>query len=607
MDKKQLRLLMIEDSEKDVALVVEELREAGYDPVWQRVETDDALRAALHKDHWNIIISDYNMPHFDPFTALKAVKELVPDTPFIIVSGVIGEDTAVKAMKAGAHDYIMKHNLRRLAPAVERELEEAKIRLEHRQAEVARVKAEQDLQQGFRRESLKRHILEMVSQNLDLDMILSHTAESVGQFFEADRCIVLRYEKETDNEVLIKLSGQYRHSYEIPLILEVDVPVRMIHAVAESQPTGSYTPRVVDISNSESLLEQIKNYTDKHNLSFEKVLSVIKNFIEKYQIRSFMRQEIYYRGITYGVILLYQCQDVRKWTPEEAELLQDISTTIGVALYQEELYRHEQEARTRAELAIEEAEQANKRKSQFLSNISHEFRTPLNAIIGFSQMMDQELIGKLNEKQKKYANNILISGQHLLEMVNRLLDVSKIEAGYFTLSPTKIQLKPFLEELNAFVVEQATHKNIRLKFDLEEGLTSITADKSRLRQIFVNLLSNAIKFNRPGGTVSVRICKSENGQGILGEVQDTGIGIPEAKIPEIFSEFYQVDSTSTRKEEGTGLGLAIVKRLVQLHGGSVSVESEEGIGSTFTIFLPFKMPSKTKIVQNCPDFEAARP
>jgi signal transduction histidine kinase len=198
------------------------------------------------------------------------------------------------------------------------------------------------------------------------------------------------------------------------------------------------------------------------------------------------------------------------------------------------------------------------------------------------------LSGSLNDKQITYTTHIAESGHHLLEMINDILDTSKIEAGKLSLSPAWIELKPLFLELEGILEVLADKKNIHLYFEIQPELTQIKADPARLRQIFLNLLSNAIKFNKEGGSVYVRLASSEDKTWVNCQIQDTGIGIPQDKMPQLFSEFFQVDSSISRQQEGTGLGLALTRKLIELHGGSISVDSEEGIGSTFTFKLPMQ-------------------
>lgn len=236
-------------------------------------------------------------------------------------------------------------------------------------------------------------------------------------------------------------------------------------------------------------------------------------------------------------------------------------------------------------LAEKAAEEASRRKSQFLANMSHELRTPLNAVIGFAEMMESGIAGTLNERQDRYVQNILSSGRHLLEMVNEILDLARIESGKAELHAKPIQLAELMAEMEAMFIPLAAKRNIRMTVEREPSLKIIVGDPLRLRQILVNLVSNAIKFNRPEGSIRIRWFR-DGPDWVVCEVQDTGCGIPAAKLPDLFSEFYQVDSSFARRHEGTGLGLTVTRRLVELHGGSIGVESVEGEGSVFRFRLP---------------------
>lgn len=242
--------------------------------------------------------------------------------------------------------------------------------------------------------------------------------------------------------------------------------------------------------------------------------------------------------------------------------------------------------------ARDTAEDANKKKSQFLANMSHELRTPLNAVIGFSDMLKKGMAGSLSDKQTDYVEHIATSGRHLLTMVNDILDISKAEAGRIDVYLQYVELEPLIQQLKEITSFSAGKKQVQVSFEVQPGLVGIVADPDRLKQIFLNLLSNAIKFNYDGGRVDVFLSISPDNQWVVCAIQDTGIGIPANKIDKLFSEFYQVDNSNTRRYEGTGLGLALTKQLVELHHGQILVESQEGAGSVFTFKLPLNPYAK---------------
>jgi signal transduction histidine kinase len=232
-----------------------------------------------------------------------------------------------------------------------------------------------------------------------------------------------------------------------------------------------------------------------------------------------------------------------------------------------------------------ELETASKHKSEFLANMSHELRTPLNAIIGFSQVLREGISGEINAKQAEYLDDIVTSANHLLALINDVLDLSKVEAGQVELQVAPFSLRDALERGVSMVREQATTDGVQVALHANGGLDIVTGDERRIRQVIFNLLSNAVKFTPAGGLVDVSATQ-RNGE-VTVSVADTGPGIAAADLDRIFEEFQQTEA-GARQREGTGLGLALSKRFVEMHGGRIWCDSEPGKGSTFRFTLPLR-------------------
>ena len=250
--------------------------------------------------------------------------------------------------------------------------------------------------------------------------------------------------------------------------------------------------------------------------------------------------------------------------------------------------------RTRdAEKAQSEAEAATTAKSDFLANMSHELRTPLNSIIGFSEVLEDELLGSLNASQRENMQYILKAGRHLLSLINDILDLSKVESGKMELEVESVSLRELLDAALVMHREKALRHGISLDLQMEPVTDMvIEADERKLKQILFNLLSNAVKFTPDGGSVRVMARGITGAQEIEFSIEDTGIGIKLEDIPKLFKEFSQLDSVYDKEYEGTGLGLALTKKLVELHGGRIQVSSEFGKGSRLAFVIPVRQARK---------------
>ena len=283
-------------------------------------------------------------------------------------------------------------------------------------------------------------------------------------------------------------------------------------------------------------------------------------------------------GAVVGAFVIYR-REVRRFSERQADLLMTFANQAVIAIENVRLFTEIQDKTQQLEIA-------NRHKSEFLANMSHELRTPLNAVIGFSEVLLERMFGEINPKQEEYLNDILSSGKHLLSLINDILDLSKIEAGRMELEAQPFDLPSALDNALTLIRERAARHSIGLEVHVDPRIGEVVADERKIKQVLLNLLSNAVKFTPEGGKITMSAAL--NGDAVAVSVADTGIGIAAEDQEAVFEEFRQVGDDYARKREGTGLGLALARRLVELHGGTLSLASELGKGSTFTFTIPVR-------------------
>ncbi len=309
---------------------------------------------------------------------------------------------------------------------------------------------------------------------------------------------------------------------------------------------------------------------------------ILSGFLQPKAIHSLIHAPIKGPGYAEGTVTLAHVGEGRKWNSAEVKFVAGLADVIGVAIKANDRRR----SRERMLGAIERAELANRSKSEFLANMSHELRTPLNSILGFAELLQMEpAVPFTPEQNREYARDIYNSGRHLLDLINDILDISKIEAGRFELREEMVEVEDVIAVCTRLISERAGEQGLELNVDIPESLPLLWADKRALKQVLLNLLSNAVKFTPSGGKINVRAGTDPDGHFRLA-VNDTGIGIEKGDIEKALLPFVQLDNEYTRRHEGTGLGLPLVKSLVNMHGGSIAIESTPSVGTSVVVQFP---------------------
>ncbi len=448
-------------------------------------------------------------------------------------------------------------------------------------------------------------LITRIRHSLDLSATLKNTVAQVREFLCADRLVLYQFDRfegeqlddgETfsaaavDDSVLPNLTGQHTHSGHITYESRASDRIPSVLHTSEEE---CFSP---SLSMQERYLAGQPIAIDNVDEQYAKVECLLA-FLKQAEVKSKMIAPIIVQGRLWGLLIAHQCQNYRHWENTESVFLQHIADHLAIAISQASLYQQLRQQTVSLESCVIErtqslqdalvaAESANVTKGEFLSTMSHELRTPLTHIIGMSATLLRWSLGDLNERQRRYLATINQSGEQLLDIINNILEFASVKSGRSLLEFTEASLKQVVTNAVSQHQEMAKKQQVTLFVDLKTGDTGdlFRADAKRLQLIIGNLIHNAIKFTGAGGQVNVRVRR--DAKTAIFQVQDTGIGIPESQQDILFETFKQLESPFQRQYSGTGLGLAMTKRLVELHGGSIQVDSQVDKGSTFTVHLP---------------------
>jgi PAS domain S-box-containing protein len=635
--KPLLRVLVVEDSIDDTDLIVREIQRGGYSVDFERVETKKTMEEALAERQWDVILSDYSMPKFSVMGALETLRASGLDIPFLVVSGTISEEMAVTALKAGAHDFLLKGNLARLIPAIEREMREAEIRRFHREAE-SRYQLLVERLPIIVYVNPIEEITHTTYVSPQIQTILGYTSEqwlADPHFWQTrlhpeEREAVLKNIEESD-----RTSNSFDMEYRMvardghvvwfhdqttlvrddrgqPLYwqgLKIDISKRKQAEAQARQSEERFSKAFRASPMAISITRLSDGYFTDVNDSFLRILGynreevigrtavelniyrnhqerskLIRRLLEQGELRDYEMTTQTKSGESIYVLLSSEIIEL----DGEAYILASILDITERKHAEEEIRKLNAELEQRVKERTTELERALRAKDEFLANMSHELRTPLNAILGLSESLAERTAGPLNEKQQRYVTTISESGQHLLSLINDILDLAKIESGQIVLNIDEVDLKKVCQASLRMITELAHKKKQRVTLDVDESISSIWADERRLKQMLVNLLSNAVKFTPENGRLGLEVRGDRQEKRIVFTVWDNGIGISTDDLTRLFQPFVQLNSGLAREVTGTGLGLALVAQMARLHGGSVSAESSPGRGSRFTIILPWE-------------------
>jgi len=546
-----LRVLCVQDTDRDPLLLIDELERGGYEPLWRRVDSIEDLDAAL-AESWDIVIADDPVP-LTPLYVLQALRERKVDVPLIVVSGTVEEAAMIEVMRAGAHDYVPRSHLQRLVPAIRREVADAVERRARRATEWLAAESARQLDREMREQKELLETLNragrLLSAELNLDKLAQGVTDAAAElsgaqfgafFYNVD-------DERGERHTLYAVSGVPREAFShfpMPLNTELFGPTFR----------GEAAVRIDDVRTDARYGHDSAHY---------------EMLTGHLPVTSYLAVPVTSRAGDVLGGLFFGDESAGMFREREERLVVGLAAQAAVAMDNARLYR--------------QAQEANRMKDEFLATLSHELRTPMNAIMGWAQLLRE---GKLDAATTARAVQTIDRNARVqTQLISDILDVSRIVSGKLRLDVRPVELVRAVEAALDTIRPAAEARDIDVQTALDAGAGLVSGDADRLQQVVWNLLSNAIKFTPSGGRVHVRLVRIEPHVQLT--VQDSGIGIDRDFLPHVFERFRQGDSSSTRPHGGLGLGLALVRDLVELHGGTVQASSAgRDQGATFTVKLP---------------------
>lgn len=449
--------------------------------------------------------------------------------------------------------------------------------------------AETSLRRSAERERSLALVIQQIRQTLDLETIFATTTQELRQAIKCDRVLIYRFNPDWSGKLV---SESVAPGWKI-LVQNTTAQSDLTQVAVDNEDCVVKSLGSEDGPWQDTYLQQTQGGSYRQGKSYLCVSDIYQagfascylELLERFQARAYITVPILCGDQLWGLLATYQNSGPRSWEAAEIMMVVQIGTQVGVAIQQAELLAKTQRQAEELKKAKEAADTANRAKSNFLASMSHELRTPLNAILGFTQLMSRER--SLSSEHQQYLDIISRSGEHLLKLINDVLEMSKIEAGRTALNEINFDLHRLLSTLEDMLQLRATAKGLQLTFECSPEVPQfVKADENKLRQVLINLLGNAIKFTEQGH-VMLRVSLSnslglskDKGHTIHFEVEDTGPGVAPAELKKLFEPFEQTE-TGLNSKEGTGLGLPISQNFVQLMGGEITVSSQLGMGSIF--------------------------